>query len=293
MGINSNTSNEGVTRRLVKLVSMIMIVTVLYAVFGAVHASAAVKSLDKPKLIAEATYESSATHPYNAQTNSIIVRWNKVKNAQKYYVYIKGGKYSGYKRIKTTTATSFKVTGLQRGTEYSFIIRAVAGSVQSKNSAAQKIRTALIDYDQAGYEAICRIVYHEVGRISTNFWDKPIVYVADCVVNRYVAAKYTNDRMWSSYYKRYNSVQSMIYDSGNFMSSYGLSADGCNYNKVNKRVKVGVWGALYNTNALHGVKNDSTVYFWCNRSYYSNDSRIAYSFKIPWGYYNVWREYWG
>lgn len=293
MGIISNNTTEGVTCRLTKLVTMIIIISILYVCFGAQHAYAAVTSLDKPTLIAEQTYEGAATHPYNAQTNTIIVRWNKVKNAEKYYVYIKGGKYDGYKRIKTTTATSYKVTGLDRGTEYSFIIRAVNGSVQSKNSAAQKISTAVMDYDEAGYQAMCRIVYHEVGRISTNAWDKPIVYVADCIVNRYVAAKYTNDKVWANYYKKYKNVQSIIYNSGNFMTSARLTADGCTYGKVNKRVKVGVWGALYNLPALHGVKNDGTVYYWCNRSYKSNDSRIAYSFKIPWGYFNVWREYWG
>ena len=293
MGINSNTSNEGVTRRLVKLVSMIMIVTVLYAVFGAVHASAAVTSLDKPKLIAEATYESSATHPYNAQTNSIIVRWNKVKNAQKYYVYIKGGKYSGYKRIKTTTATSFKVTGLQRGTEYSFIIRAVAGSVQSKNSAAQKIRTALIDYDQAGYEAICRIVYHEVGRINDDMWDRPIVYVADCVANRFVAAKYLNDPLWAPYYRNYYDIQSIIYRSGGFMSDYGLTRDGCDYGYVPQKVKLAVWGATYAQPSYKGIENDYTVFYWCNTGYYQSSYKIAYSFRIPWGYFSIWREFWG
>lgn len=250
-------------------------------------------TLKAPVFVGEAKYDSGATHPYNAQTSQLIVRYKAVKNAEKYQLYIKGGKYKKWTKIKTTTDTKVKVKKLQRGTTYKFKVRAVSGSSKSEFSKTQKLSTAVMDYDVYGYQAICRIVFHEVGGMAGEMWDKPIVYVSDCVVNRFVAAKYTGKGVWASYYKRYNTVQDMIYLSGNFMSSYGLAADGAIYSRVPKRVKVAAYGALYNKTALNGIKNDGTVYYWCNRPYYSSDSRIAYSFKIPWGYFNVWREYWG
>ncbi|MGN0623437.1 MAG: fibronectin type III domain-containing protein, partial [Oscillospiraceae bacterium] len=73
----------------------------------------------------------------------------------------------------------------------------------------------------------------------------------------------------------------------------GLARDGATYGKVTERVKLAVYGAVYAKTALNGIKNDYGVFFWCNRSYKQNDKRIAYSFKIPWGYFNVWRSYWG
>ena len=250
-------------------------------------------NLKAPVFVAEAKYDSGATHPYNAQTNQLIVRFKKVKNAQKYQLYIKGGKYKKWTKVKTTTALKVKVKNLKRGTTYSFKVRAVSGSSKSSFSKTQKLSTAVMDYDVYGYQAICRIVFHEVGGMAGEMWDKPIVYVSDCVVNRFVAAKYTKKGVWASYYRNYNTVQDMIYLSGNFMSSGGLAADGAIYSRVPKRVKVAAYGALYNKTALNGIKNDATVFYWCNRPYYSSDSRIAYSFQIPWGWFNVWREYWG
>ena len=337
MGIISNNSSEGVTPKLIKVITAVLAVSILFVfcmgetrAFAADETAAVTQTADEtaasqqetapavttttaatttttkttataakkitlkaPVFVGEAKYDSGATHPYNAQTSQLIVRYKGVKNAQKYQLYIKGGKYKKWTKIKTTTALKVKVKNLKRGTAYSFKVRAVNGTNKSEFSKIQKLSTAVMDYDALGYQAICRIVYHEVGGMAGKMWDKPIVYVSDCVVNRFVAAKYTKKGVWASYYKNYNTVQDMIYLSGNFMSSYGLAADGAIYSNVPKRVKVAAYGALYNKTALNGIKNDKTVYYWCNRPYYSADSRIAYSFKIPWGYFNVWKEYWG
>lgn len=295
MGINSNSGTDGVTPSLIKIVVAAVSALIIFTFFSAFTASAEsdVTKLSKPRLIAEAQYDSAATHPYNKQTTQLIVRYKKVEDALKYQIYIKGGEYEGWTKIKTTKALKAKITGLERGKTYSFKVRAVNGDVKSPFSETQKLSTALMSFDKAGFEAICRIVYHEVGKSDKKMWEKPIVYVADCVVNRYVAAKYKKIALWSKYYKKYNDVQSMIYNSGNFMSSASLTYDGAAYSKVTDKVKTAVYGALYNKAALNGIKNDKTIYYWCNRSYYQNDSRIAYSFKIPWGYFNVWTEYWG
>ena len=256
-------------------------------------ADAAAAKLGTPKMITQVDYGNEFTHPYNKQTNTIKVHWSKVSGASKYELYIKGGKYKSWKKYKTVKDTNCTVTGLQRTTFYQFRVKAVNGSAASAYSKTQTIKTARMDFNKAGWEAMCRIVYHEVGKMSGSEWDRPIVYVADCVANQYVAAKYTKNAMWRSYYARYNNVQDIIYKSGGFMSSAQLSRDGANYSNVSTRVKKAVHGAVYGKTMVNGIKNDYNVYFWCNRSYKTNSSKIAYSFKIPWGYFNVWRTYWG
>ena len=249
--------------------------------------------LSKVKMTGESKYGSSNTHPYNKQTNTLNLRWGKVKNASKYQVYVKGGKYKSWTKYKTVSSNSCAVSKLSRATSYSFKVRAVNGSSLGDFSNVQNLKTAKMNFSQAGWEAMCRIVYHEVGKINTSAWDKPIVYVSDCVVNRYVAAKYSGKNEWSAAYKKYNNIQDIIYKSGGFMSSAGLSRDGANYKNVNSRVKTAVYGAVYGISAYKNIKNDNTVYFWCNTSYKPTGSKVAYVFKIPWGYFNVWHKYWG
>ena len=169
----------------------------------------------------------------------------------------------------------------------------VNGKTTGEFSNTQNLKTARMNFDAAGWEAMCRIVYHEVGQMDSDLWDKPIVYVSDCVVNRYVAAKYGGNNNWSAAYKNYSNIQSIIYNSGGFMSSAGLANDGAVYRRVPTKVKTAVYGAVYDIAAYKNIENDGSVYFWCNRSYYQSDSRIAYTFKIPWGYFNIWTAYWG
>ncbi len=289
---DSVSTNKTMMFKTVTVIIMAVIASVIMAAFGAVNADAATVGT-APKFVAEKTYESDYTHPYNSQTNTIIVHWGKVTNAVRYDLYIAGGQYSGWKKVAGTTATSYKVTGLRRATTYKFTLRAVYKNGYSPLAATQYIKTARMNYDQAGWEAMCRIVYHEVGAINDSMWDKPIVYVSDCVVNRFVCAKYAPQTVWYSYYKRYSTVQQMIYNSGEFMSSAGLSRDGANYSNVPAKVKLAVWGATYAQATYKGIVNDCNVFFWCNRGYSTSSSKIAYSFKIPWGYFYIWRSYWG
>lgn len=260
----------------------------------ATAATTAVK-LAKPVLTAEKMYESDATHPYNKQTNTLVVRWGKVANATNYVVYIKGGKYKEWTVYKNINGkfNYCTVTGLSRVTNYYFCVRATRGKISGPLSNVQKLKTSRINFDKAGWEAMCRIVYHEVGQINNSMWDKPIVYVSDCVVNRFAAAKYGKNNVWISTYKKYSKIQDVIYKSGGFMSSAGLSRDGANYSNVNSRVKTAVYGAVYGISAYKNIQNDGSVYFWSNTSYKPTSKKVAYSFKIPWGYFNVWRSYWG
>ena len=289
-------SRKKVSVTLKKIAVFIMTLAVVFVMtdLTGIKASALMsRAVAVPVLAKERTYESSYTHPYNNQINTIVLHWNKSAGAKRYQVYVYGGKYRCWTRYCTTTLTSVVIKKLDRETSYKFKIRAIdSKNKYSSFSPIQTISTARMNYDQAGWEAMCRIVYHEVGRIDDDMWDKPIVYVSDCVANRYVAAKYNDDPLWAPFYRNYNDVQSIIYRSGGFMSDYGLSRDGCNYCNVPTKVKTAVWGAVYGTSAYKGIKNDYDVYYWCNRSYYTSSSKIAYSFKIPWGYFSIWRDYW-
>lgn len=278
-----------------KFIFCLMAVCLVFTfVGGEINASAAV-ALSKPKLTAEKKYESADTHPYNKQTNTLIVRWGAVKNATSYQVYIKGGKYKSWTKYKTVSSNYnyCTVSGLARAKSYTFAVRAVNGSTVGPFSAHQTLKTARMNFDKGGWEAMCRIVYHEVGQINSSTWDKPIVYVADAVVNRFVAAKYGKNNAWIAAYKKYSKIQDIIYKSGGFMSSAGLSRDRANYKNVNSRVKTAVYGAVYGIAAYKGIKNDGGVYFWCNTSYKPTSNKVAYTYKIPWGYFSIWRSYWG
>ena len=293
----SFTSRNKVRIALKKIAVFIMAMAVMFVMtdLSGIKASALMSGKAVvPRLSAESTYDSAYTHPYNSQIDTIVLHWNKTAGAKRYQVYVYGGKYRSWIRYCTTTQNNIAVKRLSRATTYMFKVRAVyAGNKYSAFSPVQKIKTARMNYDKAGWESICRIVYHEVGRIDDDMWDKPIVYVADCVANRFVSAKYNNDPLWAPFYKNYKDIQSIIYTSGGFMSDSGLTRDGCNYSNVPNKVKLAVWGAVYGVSSYKNIKNDYNVYYWCNRSYYTSSSKIAYSFKIPWGYFSIWRSYWG
>ena len=211
-------------------------------------------------------------------------------------MYVKGGKYKSWTKYKTVSAkyTKCTVTGLKRATNYTFKVRAVNGTSYSAFSGNQMLKTARMDFDQGGWEAMCRIVYHEVGQINNSMWDKPMVYVSDCIVNRYSAAKYySGSNAWKSSYRNYSNIQSIIYNSGGFMSSAGLTRDGATYGRVPARVKNAVYSAIYAVDSYKGIKHDYDIYFWSNTSYRPNSYKVAYSYRIPWGYFNIWRSYWG
>ena len=258
--------------------------------------TAATGSLAKPAMIGERTYDTDYTHPYNKQTSQIKVHWNAVSGAAKYKVFVKNGQYSSWTNVATTTACEYLVSGLRRDTSYAFAVQAVdASGKTSELSAAVNIKTARMDYSAAGWQAMCRIVYHEVGGAAGSFWDKPIVYVADCVANQYVCAKYTLQGVWPKYYSRYPSVESVIYTSGGFLSDAKLTARGATYARVTERVKKAVWGAVYGVTYYAGIANDYNIFYWSNSATAKSDSRIAYGYKLPWGssYMYIWRQYWG
>ena len=248
-----------------------------------------------PVMIAEQTIDTDHTHPWNKQTSQITVHWNAFQGAKKYMLFVYGGKFTKWTEIATTDGLKYTVAGLARDTAYSFAVKGVDEEGKSSDlSAPVVIKTARMDYSAAGWQAMCRIVYHEVGGAAGSFWDKPIVYVADCVANQYVCAKYTLQGTWPKYYARYSNIESIIYSSGGFASSATLSARGANYSNVSARVKLAVWGAVYGVTAYNGIVNDYNIFFWNSTYYKPSSAKLGYTFKTPFGnYVNIWRQFWG
>lgn len=292
MNSSNRSTGAGLTKRVITVLLTFAVIFVTFG-FGEINASA-YTTYSVPKLIPEKTYDTDYTHPYNRQTDTIKLHWEKVKGAKRYQIYVCGGQYKRWTNYGTTSLSYVTVRNLRRDTEYKFKIRAVySGSKYSAFSPVQTIKTARMNYDASGWQAVCKIVYHEVGRSTDTMWDKPMVYVSDCVVNRYVAAKYENDSTWAPYYKRYSNIQQIIYLSGGFMSESGLNNSGCSYGNVPDRVKQAAWSAVYGSASYKNIKNDYNIYYWCN-SYNIYNSKVAYYYKIPWGgYFTIWRSYWG
>ncbi|MCM1364305.1 MAG: fibronectin type III domain-containing protein [Faecalibacterium sp.] len=60
----------------------------------------------------------------SATTNSITLSWSKVSGATNYTVYSYNKSNKSYKKIKTVTGTSLKITGLKTATSYSYAVMA-------------------------------------------------------------------------------------------------------------------------------------------------------------------------
>ncbi len=106
-----------------RLYSAVILVTLLLCLISAPQpASAANKTLAAP----------SAVKAVSSSYNSIKISWGSVSGATGYRVYRAESKSGSYKLIKTTTAKSYKDTGLTTGTTYYYKVRAYVTSGSSK-----------------------------------------------------------------------------------------------------------------------------------------------------------------
>ena len=71
--------------------------------------------------------------------NGVVVKWNAVKGADKYYLYRKNGK-SSWKKIKTINkSTKYTDATAKNGIEYTYTVRAVDGKKVSQYYAGEKV----------------------------------------------------------------------------------------------------------------------------------------------------------
>lgn len=71
----------------------------------------------------------------NTTGTDIKVSWNKVSSAKKYYVYRKAGSAKSWKKIKTTTSTSYTDTSVKNGTTYKYMVKAVDSKSKTISSS--------------------------------------------------------------------------------------------------------------------------------------------------------------
>lgn len=72
------------------------------------------------------------------ESKGIKISWKKISGAKKYEVYSRQGG-DNWKKIKTTIATSFTDTGAKAGKYYTYRVKAVSGSVESKYKTTASI----------------------------------------------------------------------------------------------------------------------------------------------------------
>ncbi len=80
---------------------------------------------------------------YN-KIKSIKITWEKAAKAKGYHVYRYDSRRNEWKKIKTTTSTSYKNTGLKEGTNYSYRVKAYnqIGSEVKEGSFSDTLKTA-------------------------------------------------------------------------------------------------------------------------------------------------------
>lgn len=85
---------------------------------------------------AKTTLATTSSLKASATATTITLTWSKVSKATKYDVLqYTGGKW---KKLKTVTGTSYKVTGLKAGTKYKFAVRAAAVDGKTTVNSANK-----------------------------------------------------------------------------------------------------------------------------------------------------------
>ena len=130
---------------------------------------------------------------YTSDASSVTLTWNKIKGVTGYRVYqLKNGAYKNVGTI-TKNATSFKVTGLNAATKYTFKVRAytkgASGNVWGKSSKAYNTVTAP-ETSKTAYK-ITKVKSKTDSSSVTVTWnsvkcDGYIIYLYDCNNDKWV-----------------------------------------------------------------------------------------------------------
>lgn len=97
------------------------------------------KTVARKKLKKVSSLKKTAVTLAKGTKSTVTISWKKVTGAQKYevYRYVK----KKWKKIKTTSKTSYKVTKLKSNTSYKFKVRAVAGTNKGSFSSVLTAKT--------------------------------------------------------------------------------------------------------------------------------------------------------
>ena len=71
----------------------------------------------------------------SADYNAVKITWKKADYAKKYEVYRAASSNGTYKKVKTTTSTSYTDSGLTTGKKYYYKVRALNGTAKGAYSA--------------------------------------------------------------------------------------------------------------------------------------------------------------
>ena len=74
-----------------------------------------------------------------AGRNSVTLNWKPVTGAKSYRIYSYDPKTGTYTGLGNTTSTSFTATGLKRGTNYTYLVRAYNGTAYSTYTPANNL----------------------------------------------------------------------------------------------------------------------------------------------------------
>ena len=113
--------HPGRRKYLIAMVLMLLVCCIAFAKPNEAQAAS------KPAKVTGVTVSSSSY-------NTIKISWNKVCCAKKYVVYRSTSKNGTYKKVKTTTSTSWKDTGRTCGKTYYYKVRAYNGKYGSYSS---------------------------------------------------------------------------------------------------------------------------------------------------------------
>ncbi len=120
--------------RLVSNTLVLLLTVLVFLMFAFVGTKTGAATLSKP------THVSCYAKTYN----SVSLKWNKVKSAKSYVVYKYNDSAKEYDKISVTRKSSYKITGLKKGTSYLFVVKSAkttGGTVLSKPSQSLSVTT--------------------------------------------------------------------------------------------------------------------------------------------------------
>ena len=170
----------------------IMLVMAAVIMAGCLFGSTEAKAAEVKKV-------SGVTATVKSKT-SVRISWNKVAGADGYKVYRKTGKDGSWKKIKTTTSTSYKDTGRKAGKTYYYRVKAYKKSSSQTTYSKYSSSVKYVGGTPAKVKGVTvKSTDHTVNKIS---WKKAsgakkyVIYRATSKNGTYKKVKTTTSTSW-------------------------------------------------------------------------------------------------